>query len=230
MTDIHTHILPGVDDGSASIEESAKMLKIMQEDGVKTAVATPHFRNEISVDEFLEKRRVAFCKLESAGLTSGVSVRLGAEVALEYGLHEVSGLDKLAFCESGYMLVEPPYAKWDSWVYDELFKIGAKCGVDIIIAHAERFMRFNSIDAIARLKDMDFKIQVNGDNFGSFFVKSDSIKLMRAGLVDFVASDCHNTDTRKPILGEAYCKLRSKMGADYVKRLKLNAELLFGTK
>ena len=227
MTDIHTHILPGIDDGSGSIEETSKMLDLMKADGVNTVVATPHFYNEISVDEFCGKRKESFNSLKDI-LDGTVDVRLGAEVALEYGLHKVPGLGRLAIEGSGHMLIEPPYSKWDSWVYDELFKIAAKFGVDIIIAHAERFRRFNSIDKIERLKEMDFRIQVNVDDLGTLFRKSDAVDLMKRGLVDFIASDCHNTETRKPNLGAAYKKISSKMGSEYAERMMKNAEKMLG--
>ena len=61
MTDFHSHILPGVDDGSKSIEETLKMLELLSDQGVRRVVATPHFYpNHHSVEEFLEKRNSAY--------------------------------------------------------------------------------------------------------------------------------------------------------------------------
>lgn len=225
MVDIHTHILPNIDDGSKSLEETSEMLRLMLSDGIKSVVATPHFYNTSTVDEFCKKRDKA-AELVKGNLDNIPDIRLGAEILVEYGVNEVKGLSRLRIEGTDWMLVEPPYTKWDDWIFDELFKISARCGTDLIIAHAERYILHNPISSIERLADMGFKIQVNADNIGSFLHKSAAVSLMKKGLVDFMASDCHNMTNRPPNLGKAFKKISFRLGKEYASRLVRNSEEL----
>ncbi len=227
MIDIHTHLLPRIDDGSRSVENTLEMLDIMVKDGVETVVATPHFYNETSVEHFCEKRQKAYEKVADKK-PDGIDIRLGAEVKLEYGISEIEDLEKLKIEGTDYMLVELPYFKWEGWVYDELFKISSNANADIIIAHADRYMDLNSVGAIEKLVHMDFKIQVNIDDMFARFRRSISIGLMKKGLVDYIASDCHNLDSRPPRIGDAFKKVSAKMGLDYANELMDNAKTMLG--
>ena len=222
MIDIHTHVLPGIDDGSKDLEETAKMFEIMVSSGVDKIVATPHFYNTISIDEFLEKRSKAYNSILNLPLKPDVV--LGAEVLLEYGLHERADLRKLCIQNTDYMLVELPYARWDGWIFDELFKISAKHDIDIIIAHIDRYSSFADTEDIYKLYDMNMKFQVNIDRLGGIFKRSSSVKFMKNDMADFIASDCHNTAERRPCLADAVKKLTSMFGSKYVSGLMKNAE------
>ena len=87
MVDIHTHILPEMDDGASSLEESLEMCAAAAESGVKTIVATPHFYDVTVADAFLEKREARLALLKSGLMERGLSleIRLGAEVAMRPG-------------------------------------------------------------------------------------------------------------------------------------------------
>ncbi len=190
MIDIHTHILPGIDDGSSSVEETVSMLNAMAEAGVRKVIATPHFYPEVmTLDEFLAKRQESYNSVKDK-IPQGMEVRLGAEVMLAYDLYK-EDLRKLAIDGTDYILIEMPYGRWDPWVFDELFKIISKHTLDIIIAHVDRYVGIVGKDKLKMLFNMKLKYQANVDYLGGFFKKSDSMKFMKDGLVDFIGTDCH---------------------------------------
>lgn len=228
MFDIHTHLLPGIDDGSKNLQDTQAMFSIINQSGVKTVVATPHYYHNMSVEDFIQIRNDAFVSVEN--LPERPEIVLGAEVWLEYGMHKNEKLRELCIGDTDYMLIEMPFVKWNKWVYDELFKISAKHEVNIIIAHLERYINLVKMDDIYRLCDMDVKIQVNVDRLGGVFFKSPAEKLMKKGLVDFIGSDCHNTTTRKPCMEKAKKRICSLFGDDYFDMLMKNAENMLKNK
>ena len=155
MIDIHTHILLCIDDGSSSVKETVEMLQAMAKTGVKKVVATPHYYPDtMTVDEFLENRRKAFEKIKNK-IPEGMEVILGAEVMIGYNMHKEDIL-KLAIEGTDYLLVEMPYGRWDPWVFDEVFKISAKHGLNIIIAHIDRYVNIVRKEDINNIFILDF--------------------------------------------------------------------------
>ena len=228
MFDIHTHLLPGIDDGSRNLQDTQSMFSLINQSGVKTVVATPHFYHNISIDDFIKSRNEAFLSVEK--LNERPEIVLGAEVWLEYGMHKKEDLRKLCIGDTDYMLIELPFKKWNAWIYDELFKISAKHNINIIIAHLERYINIVKMDDIYRLCDMDVNIQVNVDRLGGLFFKSSAEKLMKKGIVDFIGSDCHNMTTRKPCMEKAQKRIRAWFGDDYFDGLMKNAENMLKNK
>lgn len=223
MIDIHTHILPGIDDGSGDITQTKKMLDIMAKHGVKKIVATPHFYSNISVSEFIKRRDDAYgivCDI----LTDEHPLMVpGAEVYLEYEMHKVPDLKRLCIKNTDYMLVELPYCNWDEWVYDELYKISAVHNVNIIIAHLDRYMDILYGKNPGRLFEMNYKIQVNAGNIKGGLKKSYAYRLIKDGIADFIASDCHNDGDRPPCLLHAKDEIEKKLGNESFSRLMENA-------
>ncbi|MEE1043303.1 MAG: CpsB/CapC family capsule biosynthesis tyrosine phosphatase, partial [Clostridia bacterium] len=192
MIDIHTHVLPCIDDGSNSIDESLKILETMSETGIEKIIATPHyyFASGESIDGFLKKRQESYEKIKDKKPET-MDIILGAEVKLEYNIHK-QDLRKLAIQGTDYILIEMPYNKWDPWVFDELFKISAKHGLYVVIAHIDRYVGIVKKHDINTLMDMRLKFQVNVDDMGGIFRRSDALKFIKSGVADLVASDCHN--------------------------------------
>ena len=221
MIDIHTHILPGIDDGSKSVEETIQMLEVMEKDGVDTVVATPHYYHDVSIEEFIAKRNSAHEVVQK--IKNKPEIKLGAEVWLEYGMHENPGLKKLCIEGTDYMLIELPYVKWDSWIYDELFKISLK-GINIIIAHIDRYTHMIEEADMIKLIEMGFKLQGNVDKLGGFLRKSSVEKLMKKGIIYCIGSDCHNMTNRKPCMKEAVERITKLAGKEFVDKLMRKSE------
>lgn len=229
MIDIHTHILPCIDDGSQSVEESLEMLDMMLKSGVKKVVATPHYYPELmSVEDFLSQRQEAYNKIKDLK-PDGIDIILGAEVMLAYDLHK-EDLRKLVIEGTDYILIEMPYGRWDPWVFDEVFKISTKHGLDVIVAHIDRYVDIARREDVDQLFKMDLKYQVNVDYLGGFLKSSPSMKMLKAEMVHFIASDCHNTSSRVPCMGDAVEKIRKRIGKGCVEYCMSNAERMLRNK
>ena len=229
MIDIHTHILPNIDDGSNSVEETVKILETMASDNVTKIVATPHYYCHLkSLDHFLESRKEAFEKIADK-IPEGMEIKLGAEVRIEYDIYK-QDLTKLAFEGTNSILLEMPYIRWDEWIFDEIFKIRSRHGLDIIVAHIDRYVDLMPIERFNKLFELDLKYQVNVDFLGSLFNKSSAMMLMKENVPHFIGSDCHNMTTRPPCLGSAVKKIKRKCGKEILDFYMSNAEELFVTK
>ena len=119
MTDLHTHILPGMDDGAPDVETGLRMLRMEREQGVDAVALTPHYYSaDESIDAFLRRRRAASEKLEDAiarqpdGETLPRRI-LGAEVAWAPYMDRWEKLDELCYEGSEYLLLEPPFSVWN---------------------------------------------------------------------------------------------------------------------
>ena len=223
MVDIHTHILPGIDDGSKNVEETLRMIDEIKGFGVNKIVATPHFYGEFTtIDEFLANRRASYESIEGY-VPEDVEIILGAEVLLDYELHK-KDVRKLAIANTDYLLLEMPYCRWEPWVFDEIFKISVSHSLEIIIAHLDRYVDLVSAENISTLMGMGLKHQVNVDNLGNFLKKSNSMTLLRNGAAHFIGSDCHNMEQRPPCMGYAVNKIRSRLGDEYIEYYMSNAE------
>ena len=140
MIDFHSHILPLVDDGSRSVNESCELLKLLARQGIEKVVATPHFYAEReSVDEFLLRRKASFEAL-SAEMSEGMpEVLLGAEVRYYQGISNLKGLRDLRIDGSDLLLLEMPNCRWTEYIIKELAQINNIGSITIVLAHIERY-------------------------------------------------------------------------------------------
>ncbi len=219
MIDIHTHILPQIDDGSSSVEETVKMLNMLVDQDVDTVVATPHFYIDgTEIDEFIEKRSIAVEKVKK-----GISperrpdIALGAEVQFFPDMHSTDGIDKLCISGTRYMLVEMPFDTWNSYTYKALGLVYAAKGITPIIAHVERYLEFQEGDdakVLQQLKEANVLIQINSSYLMQRATKRKALKLIKKGFVNFMGSDCHNTEGRPPELRGGFDIIYKKLGEE----------------
>ncbi|MEN8155191.1 MAG: CpsB/CapC family capsule biosynthesis tyrosine phosphatase [Acidobacteriota bacterium] len=215
MIDLHTHIIPEVDDGSSSLEESLEMLKIAEADGITKMVATPHtFSFASKVDKPL-RLKAAFSKLKKEIEKSDISIEIfmGSENYLVSGLREnIKKCRKiLTINNSDYFLLEFPmnfiYPGTKEFIFDIL-----NDGFIPVICHPER----NTViqEDISILYDLlvaGALCQVDAGSLnGSFgtLPGETADKLLKFNLVHTIASDCHNTGTRPPGLSFLYKELK----------------------
>ena len=117
-TDFHSHILPGADHGSDSVETSRGQLDLIGKYGVKRVVATPHFYpQQDNVDTFLDRRRKCAAALAEVMREGDPAVMLGAEVLICEGIDRMSGLDKLTVAGTNCILLEMPMTRWRDELY-----------------------------------------------------------------------------------------------------------------
>ena len=202
MTDIHTHILPGVDDGAKNGEESLAMLRLQRESGVERMYLTPHFypRHQ-EFEEFLEKRAAARESLRA--LTVGKDIpemRLGAEVHYSPDILEMD-LRQLTLGDSDFLLLEMPHMIYPAYGEQVVSRILGE-GITPILAHVERYLHLQKKGQLKTLIEMGIPMQISAGAFRGPFAAAKASRLMKNGTW-FLGTDCHNTSTRPPNYGPA---------------------------
>lgn len=201
MIDIHTHILPCLDDGAKTKAEALELLRMLQEQGVKSVVLTPHYYGKkYSVEDFLRKRERAFSEIEKE-IPENLQVFLGAEVHLT-GVNDPADekLCTLAIGDTKCVLVELPFfAKWSNALLEKLSEFATDTGYTPIVAHIERYDEVKrNPKCIQTLIDIGCLIQVNTCAFLDRRTKRLAFKLLRHDMVHCLGTDAHDPLQRKP--------------------------------
>lgn len=216
MVDFHTHILPGIDDGSASVEQTLQMLRLLASQGVNTVVATPHFSAlEIAPEQFLQQRREAFESVpEEEGLPQ---ILLGAEVAYFNAMSRCQELRQLKIGDSDLLLVEMPFTSWTDRMIEDVCDISRQLALQPVLAHVERYLKRDQLLRYAEVLLENAYFQCNAE---AFLKGSKMMKWFAAGQVHFLGTDCHNMGRRKPNMDEALQRIQKKLGQEVVQELK----------
>ena len=230
--DFHSHILPGIDDGSKTAEESIAMLTMAAEQGIQCVVATPHFYPGYDRPErFLENRARAEAELREAmkDRQNLPEVIVGAEVYFFRGISQSELLPELTIQGKRCILLEMPPAPWSEDIYRELEDIWDKWGVTPIIAHIDRYIAPFRTDGIPeRLSRLPVLVQANAEFFLGKFTGPMALRMLKKDQIQLLGSDCHNLTSRKPNLGQALEKIRQKLGQETVDEIHAFASEVLG--
>lgn len=197
MIDLHAHILPGVDDGAKTIEQSLLMVKQGEEAGITTICATPHILNQVT-PQLEEKINSSFelLKAKIAQEGSKVDIVLGSEIYVREDMNSLKKFDFFTLNKTGrYLLMELPWGQIPSHVDQIIFELQLEGQVPII-AHPERSMivKRNWSD-VENLVQKGALMQINAGSLLGFFgrkIKAITEDLLRRNLVHFLASDAHD--------------------------------------
>ncbi len=232
MTDFHTHILPGIDDGAKNVDISLDMIKTELSHGISHIVFTPHFYPDRDLSEyFLKHRQQALELLINTAGEKGITLpgyTVGAEVKLTRGLSSYDYVKDLQIGNTGYILIELPYGEWiNKWVLDEIYAIKARFNLNVILAHAERYI-YNKIDFDV-MKNIISEVSVVQINTESFMVREGRKwikKFIKEDCAIVVGSDCHSANHRKPCMKEGLEEIEKKFGKDCANAFLNNAEVI----
>lgn len=220
MIDWHSHVLPQMDDGSRSLDESVKLLGMLSEQGVNTVIATPHFyANDESVDEFLKRRQAAYENLSSVINGEMPKVILGAEVSYYSGISHLEELSKLCIEETKLLLLEMPFTKWTDHTVREIIELASRGDVTVIFAHIERYLDMQGEKVFDELQKHGVIMQVNSSFFNRKSTKRYALKLLSKGKIQLIGSDTHNVSSRPPTLDLAYNTIEKKFGKNFVNEI-----------
>ncbi len=198
LTEYHCHVLPGIDDGSDSAETSLKMIETMQAQGVERICATPHFyaHRERSIDHFLQKREAAFSQIRDSAAVQ--NIRLGAEIAVEHGISEMPGIEKLAIQGTRIILLELPYRQYEKWMTEEIYNIAAEHKLKVMLAHVHRYLEFYSKAEIETILSTKAILQLNIEAFTNWKEKKLAKRVLNEYERFAFGSDAHNLTSRVP--------------------------------
>ena len=218
MIDIHTHILPEVDDGSASLECSLAMLNESVKQGATDIILTPHYRKEykLSAKELKERFSKFKDQIDKSGLN--VNLYLGQEVFIEKDYKTLlQNNEFLPINDGKHILIEFDYdIKRD--VTEVVYEF-VRMGYVPIVAHVERYQNYDHFLA-SEFKELGGLIQVNAESLVGkqkrIFGKKVK-RLLKDDLVDFIASDVHFS--RENYLGKAHSYIAKKFGKERAKQI-----------
>lgn len=222
IVDFHSHILPGIDDGSATLEESIAMLRMEAEQGIGHVVATPHFYPQHdAIEEFLERRTESEILLreEMAKYDNLPEVTVGAEVYFFRGISQSDVLQKLTVGSSSYSLIEMPTTSWSDSMYRELERLYYDQGITPIVAHVDRyFTRFRTFGIPEKLEELPVLVQANASFFNGN-ASSRAMRMLQKEQIHLLGSDCHNIRSRQPNLGKAIDRIQKHKGIEVLERI-----------
>ena len=236
ITDFHTHILPGIDDGSKDIEMTRKLLMMEANDGITDIVFTPHFyASRMSFDGFFEKREKSYEKVTELLKDESVpynesNLSLGAEVYYFDGISQAANLDRLCIENTNTVLIEMPFSQWNKSNIDEIKRIIDDRNLNVVIAHIERFVKYQKNKKyFDELISMPLTLQMNGEAFaGSFFDKRHALKFLKDRKNIILGSDCHDLSARKPNLASARNLIINKAGEECINAIDKYAASILG--
>jgi len=227
IIDFHSHMLPGVDDGSPDAETSVRMLRAAREQGVDVQILTPHFyRWREDIDAFLRRREASRQRLEDS-LPDGLPrILIGSETAFYAGMSREE-LEPLCVEGTRALLLEMPFDSWPNSVVDELATLSLDRGYDVVLAHIERFLQYHgNREQLARLAELPIHRQVNAEIFLRFTTRGMALRLVRDGTATLLGSDAHNMTTRRPDLAGARAVIGKRLGPDALQGLDETANTL----
>ena len=202
MIDLHSHVLPGVDDGAVSLEESVEMARTAAADGTRWLAATPHVRQDYPTEAATMERLVD--EVQAAVDAAGVAIRVlpGGELAID----ALDALDDRALRRFGlggnprYLLVEFPYVGWPLGLDERLFSLRTK-GFVPVVAHPERNRDVQDdperLDTLVRAGCL---VQVTAASLDGRLGRSSAAcgrRLVELGLAHLLASDAHHPSVRE---------------------------------
>lgn len=219
VIDFHTHILPRLDHGSHSVDESVLQLKLARSAGVDVIVATSHFYpQETTLEKFLPARERSYAALCEVDLSDAPKIILGAEVLFCERLSKMDGLDSLCIGEDGPLLLEMPFGKWkDDW-FDEIFQIRDRLQGKLILAHVDRYDR----KYIDFLLDEGFRAQLNASSLNHLLIPAACKKWIKEGKVFALGSDLHGTNVGY----EPFLRAKGRLGDDFFTIMDRTKKLL----
>ena len=207
MVDIHTHILPGIDDGSENIKMTLEMLRTAENNGTKSIIATPHYCLEFAETPLPEVKDLVY-KVSKLAKAEGINVDIysGQEIYFFEGIvncYREGNIGTLN--DSRYMLIELSMREYDKSFLDSIYELQIQ-GIIPVLAHPERYSYIiDDPSFINKFIDENILFQLNaGSLMGKYGkkVKKTSEILLENNIYSFIGSDAHNIASRSVVMSE----------------------------
>lgn len=231
IIDFHSHVLPGIDDGSHDVSMSYQMLRQSAEQGVEIVNATPHFyASRDRIERFLNRRSRALDRLSEVLTDELPRLHLGAEVAFFSGISTADRIESLCLEGTEVLLLELPFRPWTERDLEEVENLIRVRGFQLVLAHLERYLLIReNRNYISRLLELPLQVQINAGSLLEWRRRGKVIQLFREGQAHLLGSDCHNLTDRPPNLAAGRAMLAKKAGQECLARVDAaGARLLKG--
>ncbi|WP_158838677.1 tyrosine-protein phosphatase [Polaribacter sp. L3A8] len=222
FVDIHSHFLPGIDDGAKNLDNSIELISKMASYGIKNIITTPHVLGDVyqnSSETIKSKLEEVKAALKKRNITD-VTIRAAAEYMMDEQFSELLEKNDILTLKDKYVLVEMSYFSAPINLYEILFEIQVK-GYKPVLAHPERYnFLHTNIDNYYKLKKAGCLFQLNllslTEQYGKGVQKM-SEKLLKENLYDFVGTDTHHKNHL-----ELLKKIGTKKNLEKIKHLLEN--------
>lgn len=228
LIDIHTHILPGLDDGPRDLEQSIALARCYQDSGVTTVVATPHYIPGTAWASSKEQIKNSIKELQEELNHQNIDLKVlpGMEIGFHRKLANRLYTDEcLPLGNSGHYLIEPSFQGEQQELIDTLLQLSEE-GEKIILAHPERVEEFQKYpDSLDELVHKGVRLQVNsGSLLGYFGRRARKLAdiLQENGWFHYLSSDAHSHVHRPPLSVEEWQKLLERPGGEEILRKCIN--------
>lgn len=221
MIDLHSHILPGIDDGAKDLNTSIEMAKQAVNQGITVVAATPHYRNEFDWQKIQTLAIQLSTELKQRGIA--LEVIPGAELFIDPALEQM-GLEQIpTYNNNGkYCLIEFPMLELPYYVNQVLFSLAVK-GITPVIAHPERYVVVgNDPNIVREWIDNGYLLQMNAGSLIGMFgekVKKTSEIMLQHQMVHLIASDAHSANRRSFILDRAAAEAKKFVSQEIIHNL-----------
>ncbi len=204
LTDLHCHILPGIDDGAQDEKVSEALLEEERQDGVTQILFTPHFYADfMDLETFLAERQRAWDRIAPLCGDRRIRTALGAEVRICEPLLDVD-LARLRLGGTHYLLLEWPFDGTYPLYGEDIVRDLLRKGIRPIFAHIERYEHFfYDEDNLEYFMDNGCLFQVNAEAFLHRGTRRRAVELAARGRIHVIATDAHNMESRPPLLARA---------------------------
>ena len=223
VVDFHTHVLPGIDDGSASVEESLAMLRMEAAQGTRQVVATPHFYAQVDAPKpFLERRTASVARLRQAmdAYPDLPRLHVGTEVHYFPRIGDADILTELAVDNGRYVMIEMPMAEWTDRMYRDLEDLHRHFGLTPNVAHVDRYIGpFQTFGIPEALMELPVVIQANTSFFLRLSTRRMALRMLERGQIHLLGSDCHDLKNRPVNIGQTLDLIEKKLGREAVSRI-----------
>ena len=221
MIDFHSHILPGIDDGSKDPEMSLQMVAALKDQGVDTICATSHFyATQRSPQRFLQRRQEAFERLREKLPEDAPQIRLGAEVLFFPGISRMEELPELCLEGTDLLLLEMPFDTWSEYMIREVTELARSGCFTILLAHIERYYFKHPVSVWDQFLENDILMQSNAEFFIPLGTRHKAFRLLREHRIHLLGTDCHNMSSRAPHMDAALKQIRRHVGEEYLEDME----------
>jgi tyrosine-protein phosphatase YwqE len=222
FVDIHSHLLPGIDDGAKDMDETIALIQKMSSYGIKQFITTPHVLGNVypNTPQIIRQQlQLVQNELLKRNVTD-ISIQAAAEYMIDERFIEILEKDQLLALKDNLVLVEMSYYSPPLQLYDVLFELQLK-GYKPILAHPERYFSYHhDFQSYYKLKNAGCLFQLNllslTEHYGAYVQKT-SKKLLRENLYDFVGSDTHHLNHL-----EVLPKIATQKNLKHIEHLLIN--------
>ena len=197
FTDIHSHLLPDIDDGVQNTDHSIYIINRLADYGVKNFITTPHIMADIYPNTrhtIKNSLKILEMEMENKGLND-ISIHVAAEYMLDTNFNTLLDKNELLPLKDNYLLIELSYYQPPISLENTIHKI-VDSGYIPVLAHPERYNFFhNKLNIYYELKSMGCTFQMNAlslNNYYGKYVKKTGRYLLQEGLIDFIGTDIHH--------------------------------------